>query len=190
MHKKIAGEVSMENIQLKYNSALSSDRIGVQYSVDNTTNKEIFLFDQQYKCVDSKVRVISELGYTLIDGSSIIFFHGIMTIPPFVQVEIPEIPYARKLMPGQGLSVSYELMYPIEFNNPYDWIENEEQILINKGALKLGYVVGDEFLTGKYKKINIDEEDLYVFNYQDVIKRQKYIISNYFEGCFSIVKRN
>ena len=177
------------DVKLESNFIVSSDRIKVDYKFSNLSAKNIFLFDKQYNLVDGRAVVDESKCYTLLSDKKLILFRGVLVIPPYVQVEIPDMPYAQKVKPGESISTAFEIMYPVIYKNPYDWVEKEEVIAVKEYSLSLGYVISNDGILDKYEKVKIADQELYAFNYADIIGIQKLISSNLFTGKFHIVKK-
>jgi len=178
-----------QDVTIESNVALSSDSISIDYNFHNQSNKDLFLFNAQYELVDGKPIINISKCYTLVQNQDLVFFKGILPIPKYVQVEIPDMPYARKIAPGEKISENFKISFPVIFNNPYEMIEKEEVAPILKSSIQLGYLFNDNEISKKYGKIELDGKIFYKFNYFDVINKQQVISSGQFTGKYYIVKK-
>ncbi len=132
--------------------AITAAYISLSYQVTNTDATDIYVADLLYRiAADGSQSVDPKLGYVMpmADGT---LYAGkfLMRIPEGLKVESADVPYFRRLGPGQSLNGEIELPNPARPYHPYVTYQLGEtpqpvaRIVVQVGVIRAGDLKPDE----------------------------------------------
>lgn len=175
-------------VRLEESLSVTQDRIVVDYRLENPTAVDFFVLDAIYTLEEGRPVVRDSLVYTQIQGDTLTLFRAALEIPPGVQVEAPEMPYARRLPAGSSLSGRIEAKLPLAYNNPYDFSGREETVACQRVRLVVGDIASQD-LAETPAKVDLRGVDLYRISYRAAMSAQKLAESPVYQSPVIVYKR-
>ncbi|MEQ9483230.1 hypothetical protein [Coleofasciculus sp. F4-SAH-05] len=136
------GQNNMLNLTTKIISQ-NSDNVVIEYKVNNSSNRTIYLFDillsgwtNQGIPIDHAKQV-----YRIVDNGRLVFSRKVMPLPKNVLLEVRQYPLMIPVRPRQTHISSFEVNLPCQLYKPYEHQpENITEIKELPWSLELGYV--------------------------------------------------
>ena len=132
--------------------AITAAYISLSYQVTNTDATDIYVADLLYLiAADGSQAVEPTLGYVMpvADGT---LYTGkfLMRIPEGLKVESPDLPYFRRLGPGQTLTGEIQLANPAHPYHPYTSYRLGDQPLpVHRIVMQIGIIRGMDLKPGE-----------------------------------------
>jgi len=126
--------------------------IALSYQVTNTETTDIYVADLLYRmAADGSQSVDPTLAYVMPQADGTLFTGKlILKIPAGMKVESPELPYFRRLGPGETLSGEIVLQNPAEAYHPYDSYRlGETAEPVTRIVVQIGLIRGADLKPGE-----------------------------------------
>jgi len=107
-----------QSVRLESTLTLSAQRLHVAYRIANLSAQEIFVLDAMFRPQGRQV-LDNSLAYTLFDDDRLVLMRGTVRIPFGMQVEMPDMPLARRLPAGGVLEGVIDAALPLRDQHPY-----------------------------------------------------------------------
>jgi len=144
----------------------------IQYRLQNS-GPAIFVLDQILNRADGRLGPDPKRIYTfVVDGSELVLLKGLVPVPEGVQVEFPEVPYARLVEANATLAGEFEIPTVVLYDNPYDPDVRNEVVAIKRALLRVGFVPA---VAGGGQVVQTSLGDFYRLRYRDVVDRQRFV---------------
>jgi hypothetical protein len=174
MHKQMREAVMNENgVKLRGSVAVTPRNLQASYEIENRSGADIYILDALFQLAAQPV-VDPSLAYTVIEGDLLTLFRGFLRIPEGLQVEAPDIPFARLLPAGGILKGIIDAPLPLRFHHPYEWPDKPEIRPTHKVRLRVGYVAAKELNPRPVAK-RVGAAELYYLSYRQVIDVQSFL---------------
>ncbi len=181
MEKEVLNEI---NIKLRASIAVTTQNLQVSYEIENRSKEDIYVFDAMFRLEESPV-IDSSLVYTVIENDLLTLFRGVLQIPEGLQVEAPDIPFARLLPTGGTHKSLIDAPAPLRFRHPYEWNDREEIRSTRKIRLQIGYVAAKDVNPRPKAKI-VGQREVYYIEYRQVIDVQHFLETSAQNGKMQI----
>ena len=168
-----AAAIAANDIELRWSPALTGERLVVAYEIENRSQEDVYVFDAMFELKQGP-RLNPSLAYTLIEGELLTLFRGVPRIPAGMQVEAPELPFARLLAAGATLSSTIDTTVPLPFNHPYQPHDHRDVRSIEGLRLRIGYARADDLIPPPEIRV-IDGAKLYRVGYRAAVDVQRFL---------------
>jgi hypothetical protein len=121
---------------------VASTVLGIEYSVQNTTPNDIYLFDRVFTRAATGEPVIDPgLAYRRLQDGTLVVERVLQPIPPGQKVEVPDIPYMTRVAPGETRQGRITFKAPVsEFGAYYDGPRDGKLHQVDQVVLRIGYI--------------------------------------------------
>lgn len=126
--------------------------IALSYQVTNTEATDIYVADLLYRpAAGDSLSADPRVAYVMPQADGTLFTGKlIMGIPDGMKVESPDLPYFRRLQPGQTLSGEIVLANPAEAFHPYDSYRlGDTPQPVQRIVLQIGIIRGSDLKPGE-----------------------------------------
>ena len=186
--QKMKRTMNSEKLKLQVTLTATGNKLRMAYAAENKSGRDVYLLDAPYRLLNGYPTGDSILGYTIVERDMLTLLRGVLRIPEGLQVEIPEMPYARLLLAGQKRQGVVESSMPLAFNNPYDWVDHEQVYKVRKVRLRIGYVFMSQ-LAPQPESVNMDGEMVYRVTYRQVIDVQQFAETPFQDFSITLVQK-
>ena len=146
----------------------------VEYRLQNK-GPAIFVLDQILNRADGSRGPDPNRAYTfVVDGDQLVLLKGLLPVPPELQVELPEVPYARRLEANAARTGAFELPTVAAYDNPYDPDVRNEIVVIKRALLRVGFVPADA-VAGRGQPVETAQGTCYRFRYRELVGLQRFV---------------
>lgn len=132
-----------KNIELQATIMLTAERLVATYEVRNMSDEDILVLDGLFRTEGVPV-LDNSMAYTVLEGANLTLFRGVVPVPEGMQVESPEVPFARLLPAGESLKGTIEAPLPLALNDPYAMSVKEEIRSVKQARLRVGYLAAKD----------------------------------------------
>ncbi|MFB9151318.1 hypothetical protein ACFFU4_16320 [Roseovarius ramblicola] len=167
-----------DSVTLRVDWTITDALIAAQYEVLNAGAQQFLVFDRLYETARSGTRTVHpELAYTRLDATGILGIEKLVPpLPEDIDIEQPELPYARLLDPGASLTGRVAVARPVRLNPAYpQGYAMTEADSASAVMLRIGYAPFEEDAAAR--QINANGEILYSMRHAWVRPRQRLIES-------------
>jgi len=165
---------AVASVQIGATLEVNDRQMSLVYRLRNASDVDLYVMDALFELKEGEVRIHDGLAYTLIDGRRLTLLRGVLAIPPNVQVEAPEMPYAR-LLPAHGtLDGRFQSSLPLEYNNPYDFSGGMATFDCTVVTLRIGYLSSRE-LSAPPRRVPGRQESFFKIDYREAIQVQQLV---------------
>ena len=154
--------------------AATPEELSVSYYIENKGSANAYVLDALFELQDGRPRIEPSLVYTVVEGDALTLLKGVLPIPPGLQVEAPEVPYARLLAPSAALEASFRLAKPVRYRNPYHYVDEAEILSCARVRLRVGCIT-QQGLESLPEEVQVKEAKLYRFGYRQAVRLQKFV---------------
>ena len=181
MNSMMVNEMKAE---LQGSITLAPHQLEAAYEITNLSGEEIFVLDGLFR-LEGTSKLDPSLVYTILEDDTLTLFRGLLPIPKGVQVEVPEVPYARLLPPGGTLKGTIRVSLPLPYNQPYEWNEREETRTAKKLRMRIGYVAAKD-VNPRPAARTVSETEVYRLGYRQVVDIQHFLETPVQDGVIKI----
>jgi hypothetical protein len=161
-------QTTLNKVDFRGSITATGPRFRASYEIENMLDEDIFILDVMFRLDDGSPVVDSSLFYTIIEGGLLTAFRGVIQIPEGMQVEVPDLPFARLLPAGKSLGGIIDAPLPLRFNQPYDWNDQVELRTTREVRLRIGYVIARD-IDSAPPAFKLSDIEAYRLRYRDVI---------------------
>ena len=167
--------INDKNVRLRESIVVTKEGLKVAYEIDNQSNEDIYVFDLMFRLAQGPV-LDSSLVYTVVEDDLLTLFLGVLRIPEGLQVEIPDVPFARRLPAKETMKSVFKAPIPLPFRQPYEWNDREEMRFTSKIRLRIGYIF-EKDLNPRPVMRKIGGVELFSVGYRQTIDVQRFLES-------------
>lgn len=110
--------------ELKADVRVADDRLILAYRLGNPGPTPLLVFDRLYQTARSGARTVDPaLAYVAIEDGRLVALKAFVPPPPDIDVEMPDVPYARLLAPGGSLAGTAGVWLPARPFLPHARVE-------------------------------------------------------------------
>jgi hypothetical protein len=150
------------------------ETLQIRYRLANS-GPAIYVLDQILNRDDGRRGPDPARVYTIVtDNSQLVLLKGLLPVPDGMQVELPEVPYARFLDANSQIADAFDIQRTLAYDNPYDYESRGEVIEIRRAVLRVGFVPADA-VAERGQEIKIAGKTLFRFRYRDLIGHQRFL---------------
>jgi hypothetical protein len=161
-------------VKLHGSIALTARRLQASYEIENRSGEDIYVFDAMFRLVGGQPALDASLAYTVMEVDMLTLFRGVLRIPVGLQVEAPDVPFARLLPSGRTLTSTIDAPVPLPFHQPYEWHDREETLSMRRVRLRIGYAAAKDVVPRPAAK-RVNEAVVYSVGYRQVIEVQHFL---------------
>jgi hypothetical protein len=163
-------------VRLEETLNITQSRIEIDYRLENPSSADLYVLDALFTLEDGRPAVRDSLVYTLMEGDSLRLVRAALPIPQGVQVEAPEMPYARRLPAGGTLAGRIAAPLPLRYQNPYDLSDGDTTWRCVHVRLVVGYAAASD-LPAPPARVEAGGADHYRIPYRAAMSAQKLVES-------------
>lgn len=175
------------SVSLRCSFNRTAQRLQVAYKIENLSGVQIYVLDGMFR-LEGEPILDSQLAYTIIEGDLLNLFRGILWIPENLQVEAPDMPFARLLLSGGKLKGVIDSPVPLAFHQPYEWNDKQELRITQHVRLRIGYLAAHEVNPPPVMKMLSGGEVFYP-KYRQVINIQRFLETPAQDETLSVLVR-
>jgi hypothetical protein len=129
----------------------ASTVLGIEYSVQNTTGADIYVFDRVFQRASSGEPIVDpELAYRQFHEGTLFIEKAVQPVPDGMKVEITDVPYLVRLAPGETRTGRIALSKPVkEFGAYTDGPKDGSRHEVRRVRLRVGYISAAEIGAGQ-----------------------------------------
>lgn len=161
-------------------------RLMVSAEVVNRSGEEVLLFDALHEGAGASIP--PALVYTVIEGRVLHLVKAVLKIPYGVQVEIPDVPYARLLKAEETRAILIDLPLPVPYHNPYDLDVEDSIVECSQIGLSVGYAIRSA-LRGPLETSTVNGTVYITVPYQAAVAAQRIVDSPLSRLAVSVHKK-
>ncbi len=155
----------------------SEKNIELAYRLTNTLSEPIFVFDRLYDM--AKEALAANWYYTDIRDGPAVVARQVWPLPRGLMHENPEVPYARRVLPGGRVDGMAVCPVPLQETTPYTAMgrpsPRQKPAPLTRLQFRLGWAVASELPS--QPPVKIGAEELYLFDYYTAIGKQRLVES-------------
>ncbi len=152
---------------------LGPTTLGLAYEVENRAGEDLYLLDAPFVLDHGMLTGAGFLGYMIREERVLTVCRGVLRIPDGLQVEAPEVPYARVLRSGNTVGSSVASPLPLAYSNPYEWADGKQTYHFSAIRLRIGFVRAGEWLKRSETRL-LDGREVLRLHYRDIIDLQQF----------------
>jgi hypothetical protein len=167
-----------DSVTLRLDWAITDTQIAAQYEVLNDGTQQLLVFDRLYETARSGTRTVQpELAYTSVEATGMLGIEKLVApLPEDIDIEQPDLPYARLLGPGDSLTGRATVARPVRLHPPYpQGYSLTKASRASAVMLRLGYAPFEE--AAAPRAIRANEETLYSVRHAWARPRQRLLES-------------
>ncbi|WP_425072628.1 hypothetical protein [Sagittula sp. S175] len=120
--------------------AVTGGQLRVDYRVQNTGAGPIYLLDQFWNIEGNAFALTPGYSYRYFHGPRLVLFRGVLDVPDGIKAEVPETPYAQRVLAGGTEARFLEVPVPVMRDTGY--VGPVQEAAVATPVLELDLVLG------------------------------------------------